>query len=154
MIATPITANQFDPVERFGRVTRDDTPPTPAERLAEFRIRWTLSGLPVPRSALRFPHEGAKAPMNTEATIRMDVVESKQIHSIGYYPATRTLAIRFKSWKGEPAALYYYENVTAEDYAALAAAESKGGHFNTHIKAYPQKYPYLKIESRPQDLAA
>ena len=92
--------------------------------------------------------------MNAALRIELHDVESRQIHAIGYDPATCTLAIRFKSWKGEPTSLYHYYNVTAEDYAALATAESKGGHFNTHINPFPDRYPYRRIEDRPATLAA
>ena len=55
--------------------------------------------------------------------INMSIVKSSQIHSIGHDVATNTLAIRFKS-RGEPAALYHYSNVSAEDFAAFRDAES------------------------------
>jgi len=81
---------------------------------------------------------------------RLQPVESRQLHAIGYDPETQTLAIRFKSWKGEPTSLYHYSNVSQADYDALMAAESKGGHFNAHIKAFPDRYPYQRIESAPR----
>lgn len=78
--------------------------------------------------------------------ITMDSVESSQIHSIGHDPATNTLAIRFKS-RGGPGSLYHYSNFTADDFAAFRDAESKGAHFGKHIKPFPDKYPFVKVES-------
>ncbi len=90
--------------------------------------------------------------------IELQDVESNQIHSIGHDPNTNTLAICFPSRKGGqvvpgsvvPGSLYHYSNFTAEDFAAFQAAESKGKHFGKHIKAHPEKYPYVKIEQPAQ----
>jgi hypothetical protein len=92
--------------------------------------------------------------MNAAPRIPLTDVESKQIAAIGYDADTQTLAVRFKNWKGEVTSLYHYDNVTAEDFAALQAAESKGGHFNKVIKADPARWPYRKVEDRPQADAA
>lgn len=46
---------------------------------------------------------------------------------------TNTLVIRFKS-RGEPAALYHYSKVSADDFTAFKDAESVGSHFYRHIK--------------------
>lgn len=47
--------------------------------------------------------------MNAEAKKHPDItltpVESRQIAAIGHDPATDTLAIRFKDWKGNPSSL-------------------------------------------------
>jgi hypothetical protein len=76
-------------------------------------------------------------------------VESSQIHAIGHDPQTNTLAVQFKNWKGELGPLYHYDNFTADDFAAFQGAESIGKHFGGHIKAFPEKYPYRKIEGAP-----
>jgi hypothetical protein len=81
--------------------------------------------------------------------IALDSVESSQIHGIGYDAATNTLAVRFKSKAGLPAALYEYSNVTAEDFAAFKGAESIGSHFYKHIKPHREKYPFVCIEKMP-----
>lgn len=81
--------------------------------------------------------------------IPLNDVQSSQIAAIGHDPKTDTLAIRFKTWKGEPSSLYHYANFTADDFAAFEAAESKGRHFGQHIKAHPDKYPYTRIEAKP-----
>ena len=83
--------------------------------------------------------------MTTNARIALTPVESSQIHSIGHDAASNTLAIRFKNYKGEPAALYHYDNFTAEDFAAFKGAESIGSHFGKHIKTAPDKHPYRRI---------
>jgi hypothetical protein len=79
-------------------------------------------------------------------TITMQPVESSQIHSIGHDAACNTLAIRFKNYKGEPAALYHYDNFTAADFAAFRDAESIGKHFGQHIKPATDKHPYRRVD--------
>jgi len=81
--------------------------------------------------------------------VKLIEVESSQIHAIGHDPETNTLAIRFKNWKGDITSLYHYANVTAADFAAFIASESKGRHFGKSIKPFADKYPFTKIESAP-----
>jgi hypothetical protein len=76
--------------------------------------------------------------------IAMDSVESSQILAVGYDTETQTLAIQFKSGTR---AVYHYSNVTAEDFAALRDAESIGSHFYRNIKPFPEKYPYVRVET-------
>lgn len=90
--------------------------------------------------------------MNTPAAvsaITMDAVESSQIHSLGYDAASETLAIRFKNKASEPTSLYHYATVTQANFDALKNAESIGSHFYKHIKPFPERFPYRKIESAP-----
>jgi hypothetical protein len=82
-----------------------------------------------------------------EHEIPLQKVESSQIESIGYDPATQTLAIKFAS-RDKP--LYFYDNFTPEDWEAFENAESIGSHFYKHIKPYDKKYPYRKIAEQPQ----
>ncbi|HDL7813854.1 TPA: KTSC domain-containing protein [Yersinia enterocolitica] len=82
--------------------------------------------------------------MSNLPAISMKQIESSQIHSIGHDPVSNTLAIRFKS-KGEPAALYHYQNVSADDYAAFSGAESIGSHFYRNIKPDTDRYPFQRI---------
>ena len=58
-------------------------------------------------------------------------VESSQVKSIGYDPATQTLAVQFKHGSG---AIYHYPDVTADQHQAFLKAESIGAHFGRHIK--------------------
>lgn len=93
--------------------------------------------------------------MNAEAkkhpNITLSPVESRQIAAIGHDPATGTLAIRFKNWKGEPSSLYHYSGFTADDFEAFKGAESIGRHFGQHIKPAAEKYPYTRInETEPE----
>jgi CubicO group peptidase (beta-lactamase class C family) len=81
--------------------------------------------------------------------IAMQPVESSQIAAIGHDAETQTLAIRFKTWKGEPSSLYHYANVDADTFAAFLAAESKGRHFGQHIKPHTERFPFTRIESAP-----
>jgi len=83
-------------------------------------------------------------------SINMTSIESSQIDSIGHDPATNTLAIRFKS-RGEPAALYHYSNVSADDFTAFKDAESVGSHFYKHIKADTERFPFQRINEKKDD---
>jgi hypothetical protein len=85
--------------------------------------------------------------MNTEITLHP--VESSQINAIGHDAETNTLAIQFKSWKGDVGATYHYANFTAEDFAAFKGAESLGKHFGKSIKPFADKYPYTKVADKP-----
>ncbi|MBS0056928.1 KTSC domain-containing protein [Yersinia sp. Marseille-Q3913] len=88
--------------------------------------------------------------MSNLPAISMKQIESSQIHSIGHDPVSNTLAIRFKS-KGEPAALYHYQNVSADDYAAFSGAESIGSHFYRYIKPDTDRYPFQRINEKKDD---
>jgi|LakMenE18May11ns_1017448.scaffolds.fasta_scaffold9947943_3 hypothetical protein len=83
--------------------------------------------------------------MNQQIT--MDSVESSQIDAIGYDPESQTLAIQFKSKSDKPGSVYHYSNFTPDDFAALKGAESIGSYFYKHIKPFPDKFPYTRIES-------
>ncbi|MCW5141088.1 KTSC domain-containing protein [Burkholderia cenocepacia] len=88
-------------------------------------------------------------PAPTVLRIDMTPVESSQIHSIGYDPQTSTLAIRFKNKDGEPTSLYHYDDFTPSNFDAFRKAESIGSHFYRHIKPFPERFPYTRIESKP-----
>ena len=89
------------------------------------------------------------APKNPQ--IALAPVESSQIHSIGHDAATNTLAVRFKRG-GQPAGLYHYSGVTADDFNAFKGAKSIGAHFGKHIKPATDKYPFTRInETAPAD---
>jgi hypothetical protein len=81
--------------------------------------------------------------------IALDSVESSQLNAIGYDAETQTLAIQFKSKTGV-GSTYQYSNFTPEDFAAFKGAESIGSHFYKHIKPFPEKYPYIRIEAQPE----
>lgn len=57
-------------------------------------------------------------------------VQSSNITSVGYDPATRELEVHFKS-----GGRYRYAGVDARTHAALMGAESVGAHFHKHIKS-------------------
>jgi len=85
--------------------------------------------------------------------IKMQDVESSQIHSIGHDPETSTLAIRFYRGYGAqkvPAAVYHYANFSAEEFQAFQDAQSLGKHFGAYIKPFPEKYPYHKVAEQQQ----
>jgi hypothetical protein len=86
---------------------------------------------------------------NAPVVIAMDEIVSSQIFGIGHDAPTNTLAIRFRTKDGSPAALYHYENVTAEEFAAFKGAESIGSHFYRVIKPHKEKYPFVCIEKMP-----
>ena len=68
------------------------------------------------------------------AAMPMIRVQSSQIAAIGYAPESGELSVMFKGKGDAPGALYVYDGVSADDYAALASAESVGSHFAQHIK--------------------
>ncbi|KWV17198.1 KTSC domain-containing protein [Xanthomonas translucens] len=89
----------------------------------------------------------------TAPRIRLDDVESSQIHSIGHDPATSTLAIRFTKGYGAkrgPGSLYHYSNFSPAEFEAFKAADSLGKHFGQYIKPFPAKYPYHKVAEEQQ----
>jgi hypothetical protein len=61
----------------------------------------------------------------------MKPVNSSNITAVGYDPASKTLAVQFKS-----GGTYHYQNVTPEKHGALMSASSIGGHLHTHIKPH------------------
>jgi hypothetical protein len=77
--------------------------------------------------------------------ITMHRVESNQIFSIGHCPDTNTLAIQFKSTKGDGASTYHYGNVTAEQFEEFRSAESIGKYFGTNFKNETEKHPFTKV---------
>lgn len=84
--------------------------------------------------------------MKTIPKIEMYEVKSSQIHSIGHYPETNTLAVQFSSRRdGAPGSIYHYSNFTAEDFEKFKGAESIGSHFGKHIKPMTEKHPFVKI---------
>lgn len=86
---------------------------------------------------------------NAPLSIAMDEIASSQIHGIGHDAPTSTLAVRFKTKDGSPAALYHYSNVTAEEFEAFKGAESIGSHFYKNVKPFADRYPFVCIEKKP-----
>lgn len=72
--------------------------------------------------------------------IPLTPVSSNQIAAIGYDAARSTLALTFARGPGN---VYHYPNFSAESFAALQAADSKGTFFGKHI----QTLPFSKFES-------
>lgn len=66
--------------------------------------------------------------------MEMQPVESSNIHSIGYDPATRTMRIAFRDRKNGATRLYEYQGVSPVEHAALIKADSVGGHFHAHVR--------------------
>lgn len=93
--------------------------------------------------------------MSDKKTSRVDIthkpVDSSQVATIGYDPATKTLAMTFKHGAG---AEYQYPGVTQEQYDALAGAKSIGKHFGQHIKTLPfEKFAPLPKADKAQAAA-
>ena len=61
----------------------------------------------------------------------MQPVESEAISEIGYDADTRTLRVKFKK-----TGVYDFLDVSPDKHQALLAAESKGRHFQTHIRLH------------------
>lgn len=75
----------------------------------------------------------------TYTAIPMTPVESNQVKAIGYYPATKTLAVTFTRGPGN---IYHYPNVEPELHVNFMDSESKGVFFGSHVKELPfDKFP-------------
>lgn len=77
--------------------------------------------------------------------IELEVVESSQINAIGHDPETNTLAIQFKSFRGDVLSTYHYANFSEEKFAEFKGAESIGRYFGKHIKPEVEAHPYVKV---------
>ncbi len=76
-------------------------------------------------------------------TIKMTpILNSSNILAIGYDPATRVLRVAFKA-----GGTYDCHEVSAETYASLMSAESKGSFYAKQIKG---KYPTTRVEETPK----
>lgn len=83
--------------------------------------------------------------------IPLTPVSSNQIAAIGYDAARSTLALTFA--RG-PGSVYHYPNFSAESFAALQAADSKGTFFGQHIKTLPfSKFEASVLDGAPADQA-
>jgi hypothetical protein len=74
-------------------------------------------------------------------------VESSNIQSIGYDPATRVLEVEFgKAELEDPTnRIYIYRDVPRDVYEALMDDRSHGGYLNEHIAA---NYAYQRLGVR------
>lgn len=73
--------------------------------------------------------------------MQMAVVQSSNLHSVGYDPDTKVLRIRFHSGDA-----WDYADVPAEKHEGLWAAPSAGIYFHSHIKPH---YKATKVEREP-----
>ena len=69
--------------------------------------------------------------------IPLEEVESSNLHSIGYDPARKIAAVRFRS-----GAIYHYANVDQETMTQFYTAPSRGNFFARQIKG---KFPGMKV---------
>lgn len=69
-------------------------------------------------------------PITVKVEVELERVESSNIKAIGYLEGQETLIILFKG--GDKAYTFY--PILPVMHKALMAAESKGKHFNEHIK--------------------
>lgn len=83
--------------------------------------------------------------------ITMDSIESSQIDAIGHDADSQTLAIQFKAKGTAPGSVYHYANIDAALFAEFSSAESIGSYFYKFIKPFPEKYPYVRIETAPAE---
>lgn len=75
-------------------------------------------------------------------------VVSSQIKAIGYDAPSLQMDIEFINHSkdpNKPASVYRYSNVSPQEYAALAGAESIGKFFGANIKPFPQRFPFRKL---------
>jgi hypothetical protein len=68
----------------------------------------------------------------------MPALDSEALLAVHYDAERRMLRATFR----ENRRTYEYEGVTAAEYAALMAAESKGAWFNTHIR---DRHPFREV---------
>lgn len=73
-------------------------------------------------------------------SILVEPVESSNIEGISYLSESKTLKIRFKGG-GE----YIYKGVEELQYKNIQNAKSIGKYFNDNIKAFPDKYKFIKL---------
>lgn len=76
---------------------------------------------------------------------QMKTVESRNVHSVGYDPTTRLLAIRFKDKAGLPGkTIYQHAEVPTEHGDALMATDSVGTYYAAHIRG---KFDHVQVEA-------
>jgi hypothetical protein len=75
---------------------------------------------------------------------RTAVEESSSLSGFSYNASTGLLEVEFRS-----GGTYRYFNVSVADHAALLAAESKGQHFNSHIR---NCFPHQKLRQTSRQL--
>lgn len=64
-------------------------------------------------------------------------VTSSSIVSVGYDAAQAILEVEFCN-----GSIYQYSDVTLDQHRALMGAESKGTHFNLHVR---DRHPYRRV---------
>ena len=70
---------------------------------------------------------------------RINVV-SRNIKSIGYDGVNRILEVEFHNNR-----VYQYSNVPPSLYSGLLHADSHGKFFAREIRAYPERFPYVRL---------
>lgn len=74
-------------------------------------------------------------PTNIDENVSYTVVESSNVHSVGYRVSDRTLFIKFKSEKrGFEGSRYSFYGVPSDIYLGLLNAPSKGKYFAKNVK--------------------
>ena len=73
--------------------------------------------------------------------MRQTFSDSTALSRVIYYAASQCLEVEFRDHT-----IYQYSGVTAEIYAALLAAESKGKFFNTAIR---NRFPFVPLTPSP-----
>lgn len=82
--------------------------------------------------------------------VAMQPVTSSQIKAIGHDVTANQLYIEFPKKSGR--SVYRYDNVTADQHAALIGEgkadgeHSVGRHFGQHIKAKADDHPFTKLD--------
>jgi len=84
-----------------------------------------------------------------KCSIHLHDCTSSRIHSHGYDPESKTLALRFNN-KGTPGPTYQYANVTTEMYEGLMNAESIGKWFGANLQGKTEAHPFTKMDPEEQ----
>lgn len=61
--------------------------------------------------------------------IALQRVKSSNVHSVGYDPASRTLAVQFENGR-----VYHHQDVPPVAYDNLLKAPSIGAHYASHVR--------------------
>lgn len=75
--------------------------------------------------------------------IPLQPIESSLIHSCGYDPATKTLAVQFMNGDKPGPKIYHYSDVEPEVYEGLRKAPSAGVYFGRLIRG---KYTHTPVD--------
>lgn len=91
------------------------------------------------------PATDAAAESRDTSSIKMQAVDSSQIHSVGHDPDSKVMEVWFKDRAtGGVQSRYRYREVPASKFADMLVAPSVGAFFKQHFQ-YNAEHPYTKL---------